>query len=285
MSGVYPAWLDREEYPFRSHYCDLPAGRMHYVDEGQGDPIVFVHGNPGWSYEYRNVIKELSETNRCIAPDHIGFGLSDKPREWNYLPESHAENFRRFIEQLELERFVLVVNDWGGPIALSYALDHPERIRHAVITNTWMWSVRKDPYYRLFSGFAGGPLGRFLTRHFNFFGRVIARQVMANTKAFDPAIYRHLQSAEERRGCWTLPRQIIASGEWLDSLWQKREALNGIPTSFIWGMKDIAFREKELNTWSSGISTHRVVRLEQVGHYPHEEATERFVAELRRITG
>ena len=148
----YPDWLDRNEYPFESNYFDLPVGKMHYIDEGEGDPIVMVHGNPGWSFEFRNVVKQLSKTNRCIVPDHIGFGLSDKPLGWNYLPKNHAEHFEQLMNHLRLENITLVVNDWGGPIALSYALKKPEKIKKLIIMNTWMWSVEHDPYYQKFSG-------------------------------------------------------------------------------------------------------------------------------------
>src|ERR1022692_4366977 len=140
----YPLWLDRAEYPFSSHYFQLPMGRMHYVDEGHGDPIVMLHGNPGWSFEFRNIIKELSKTHRCIAPDHIGFGLSDKPVNWDYLPINQAANFEKLMDSLDLKNITMIVKDWGGPIGLSYAIKHPEKIKKLVILNTWLWSVKDD---------------------------------------------------------------------------------------------------------------------------------------------
>lgn len=102
-----PDWLDQSEYPFESHYFKLPTGKMHYVDEGTNDPIVMVHGNPGWSFEFRNIVKELSGTYRCIAPDHIGFGLSDKPFDWDYLPKSHAKNFELFMKTASILKTLL----------------------------------------------------------------------------------------------------------------------------------------------------------------------------------
>jgi haloalkane dehalogenase len=277
------SWLDREEYPFTDRFLPLPAGRMHYVDEGEGPPIVFVHGNPGWSYEFRKAIRALSPVRRCIAPDHLGFGLSDKPADWDYLPSSHAENFRQFIGHLGPERFVLAVNDWGGPIGLSYALGKPEKIAHLVITNTWMWSVKKSIYYQTFSRFAGGPIGRWLIRRYNLFGKVILRRCYADPSRLDPAVYAHLRSPEERKGCWTFPGQIVGSGDWLAELWRRREALREIPKTFIWGMKDIAFREKELEQWLRAMPEARAVRIADAGHHPHEEAPERFIAELQAI--
>jgi len=117
--GANANWLDRDEYPFAPHYLTTPAGRLHYIDEGSGRPIVFVHGNPVWSFLYRNQIKALTSEHRCIAPDHIGFGLSDKPRDWTYLPAQHAANLEQLLEPMDLHDLTLVIGDWGGPIGIS----------------------------------------------------------------------------------------------------------------------------------------------------------------------
>ena len=164
-------WIDKSEYPFRSNHMNVPAGRMHYIDEGEGKPIVMVHGNPTWSFLYRYLIKELSKNHRCIALDHIGFGLSDKPADWSYLPEEHAKNLNLLIDELDLKELTLVVQDWGGPIGLSYAINNPENVKSIIIMNTWMWSVTGDPHYERFSGFMGSGIGRFLIKRFNFFVR------------------------------------------------------------------------------------------------------------------
>lgn len=285
MTTATKPWLDSNEYPFSPNYLKLPMGNMHYVDEGSGLPIVFVHGNPSWSYEFRNLIKAFSKTNRCIANDHIGFGLSDKPYDWDYLPEQHADNFSRFIRRLNIDEFILYVNDWGGAIGISHAINHPGQVRHLVITNTWMWAVSRDLYYRIFSGFVGGPMGRLLIKHFNFFGKVIARKCFIDQRHFHPAIYQHLETAKDRKGCWTFPKQIIASGDWLADLWEKREQLNTVPKTIIWGMGDIAFREKELNVWDEGLTGEKtIIRLDNVGHYPHEEAVDAVIDALRKIS-
>ncbi|MGB8295516.1 MAG: alpha/beta fold hydrolase [Polyangia bacterium] len=213
------AWLDRSEYPFASRFFETPVGRMHYVDEGAGPPVVFVHGNPSWSFEYRKVIKRLAGSRRCIAPDHIGFGLSDKPSDWSYLPSEHAVHFADFMESLNLRRVTLVVGDWGGPIGLSYALAHPDRIAGVVVTNTWMWPVQWDWYYQAFSKFVGGPLGRRLIRKRNFFARTILRATFGDKTRLTPEIHRHylmpLEIPQERKGCWVFPREIIGSTAWL----------------------------------------------------------------------
>ena len=270
-----PQWLDKREYPFQGHYYETPVGKMHYLDEGTGDPIVMVHGNPVWSFIYRNLVKELSADYRCIAPDMIGFGLSDKPTAFDYLPDHQAMLFENLMNHLKLDKITLVVNDWGGPIGLSYALKHPDKIKQLIILNTWMWSVADDPYYQKFSGFMGGPIGRFLIKNFNFFAKTMVKKIFGNKSRLTPEIhkqlYMHLPTAADRKGCYVLPKQIIGSSTWLDDLWQSRYKINRLPATFIWGMKDIAFREKELKEWTENWHNYTIIKLEDAGHFPQEE--------------
>ncbi len=282
-----PEWLDRDEYPFASHFFKTPAGNMHYVDEGAGMPIVFVHGNPSWSFEFRKLIKAFSLTNRCVAPDLIGFGLSDKPPGWSYLPEDQAKNLDLFLESLPLENITLVVGDWGGPIGLSYALNHPEKIRNIVITNTWLWSVRSDWYFQAFSKFTGGPLGIWLIKTRNFFADTIVRSAFGDKKKLTPKIHAHylmpFSKPEERKGTWVFPGQIIGSSHWLQSLWEKREVLQKKRILIAWGMKDIAFRKKELTTWITAFPKAKVVQFEDAGHFVPEEKPDELIIEINNF--
>jgi haloalkane dehalogenase len=133
---LIPAWVDRREYPFEPRTLDVDGARMSYLDEGEGAPIVMVHGTPTWSFLYRHLIRELRSRYRCVAPDHLGFGLSDRPRGWSYRPEDQAGNLARLIERLALEDLTLVVHDYGGPIGrfLYERLGFSVRVmlRHAV---------------------------------------------------------------------------------------------------------------------------------------------------------
>ncbi len=268
-------WIDKNEYPFDSHYLDAPAGRMHYVDEGRGSPIVMAHGNPSWSFLYRHLIKALTQECRCIAVDYIGFGLSDKPWDWSYLPKDHAHNLKLLINELNLKNITLVGQDWGGPIGLSYALAVPENVKSIILMNTWMWSLAGDPHYERFSGFMGGAMGRFLIKRFNFFARVVMKQVMGDKSKLPKPIHRHylepLKAPQARKGCWTFPREIIGSSEWLEMLWSQRKKIRAIPALLLWGMKDIAFREKELTTWMTVFSDYQAIQFEDVGHFVQEE--------------
>ena len=122
---------------------------------GRGEePIVFVHGTPSWSFEYRHLIRGLCTSRRCIAFDHLGFGLSERPAAFGYRPEDHARVFAEFVAALGLERFTLVVHDFGGPIALPFAAAHPERIARLVVMNSFMWPI-EDPKLAQQARFAG----------------------------------------------------------------------------------------------------------------------------------
>ena len=240
------------------------------------------------SFSYRKLeIKHFSKTRRCIAPDHIGFGLSDKPANWDYLPSQHAANLEMLLESLDLENITLLVGDWGGPIGLSYAIRHPERVKNIVITNTWMWSAKDDWYYRAFSGFVGGPIGRWLIRKFNFFVTAVNKSIYGDKSKLTPEIHRHfimpLEDPTERKGNWVFPKQIIAASEWLDQLWAGRGALEGKIKLIAWGMKDIAFREKELKRWMEHFPDVPVVRYPDAGHFLAEEKADELIREIANL--
>lgn len=278
-----PSWLDKKEYPFKRNYFDLPMGRMNYIDEGEGNPIVMCHGNPGWSFEYRNVVKEMAKTNRCIVPDYIGFGFSDKPFDWDYKPQSQAQNFELFIDSLDLEKFTLVINDWGGPIGMAYALKYPEKINKIFVLNTYFWSVKGVPHMEDFSKKLGSKIGKFLILNFNIFGKVVTKKVAGKglTKNAHRHYHKHLTTKQDRKGSWVFPREIIGSSDWLAGLWEQRHKVAHIPKIMVWGMDDPAFTQNELDVWTNEYADSRVVKLNGVGHFPQEEDPEAIVRELK----
>ena len=140
MAPVLPPEI-RKHFPFSSRFMRVNGHRMHYVDEGQGDPVLLLHGNPTWSYLYRKFIPPLVAAGyRAIAPDHIGFGLSDHPaREGDYSLENHIANLAEFIRQLGLTRVTVVCQDWGGPTGLACAVLQPDAVHAVVVMNTWAW--------------------------------------------------------------------------------------------------------------------------------------------------
>ena len=136
----------RDLYPFESHYLSLAGHKYHYVDEGTGDPLVMLHGNPTWSFYYRALIAEFRNRHRVIAPDHMGCGLSGKPQDYPYTLEQHIANLEALLDSLKLERVTLFLHDWGGPIGMGYAVRHPERVKRFVIFNTAAFPAPRIPF-------------------------------------------------------------------------------------------------------------------------------------------
>src|SRR5262245_51522189 len=129
----------RELFPFTSRWFDSPVGRVHYIDEGSGRPILFLHGNPTWSFLYRDIVRRLRDRYRCIAIDYPGFGLSDRPDGYRYTPEEHTRVVAGLTAHLDLRDLIVMGQDWGGPIGIATALASPDRVTGLVFGNTWFW--------------------------------------------------------------------------------------------------------------------------------------------------
>jgi len=267
---LIPAWVDRREYPFEPRTLDVDGGRLSYVDEGEGAPIVMVHGTPTWSFLYRHLIRSLKERHRCVVPDHLGFGLSDRPRDWSYRPEDQARNLARLIESLALKDLTLVVHDYGGPIGLAYAIDHPENVRRLILFNTWMWSWDGDRRMEWSGRILGGPLGRFLYERVGFSVRVMLRHAIADHRRYTRAVERHYLRALDGHATWIYARELLGSSAWYDGLWRRRDRIARIPALLIWGMKDPAFG-RYLGRWREVFERAEVVELPDCGHAPPEE--------------
>lgn len=281
-----PQWVDRTAYPFTVRSLRLPSGyEMRHVDEGHGEPILFVHGTPSWSFEWRHVIRELSGAYRCIAPDLLGFGLSERPRDLSYTPEAHARELASFVEALGLRDITLVVHDFGGPIALPLALERRGVVRRLVVLNSFMWRIAEDPQVARVAAVMSGKLGKFLYERLNFSPKVIMPSAYADRRKLTPAIHaQYLAPFPDRwsRGAvlWTLARALFASGDHYESLWRNREALAQLPMLIIWGMKDPAFKPNALDRWRQAAPHASVVEL-PVGHWPQEEAPDEIVVAVR----
>jgi pimeloyl-ACP methyl ester carboxylesterase len=278
-----PAWVDRAEYPFTTRAVPLPAGRMHYVDEGQGETLLFVHGTPTWSFLWRHLIKALAPRYRCVAVDHIGFGLSDKPATWGYRPIDHAQNLDMLIDRLKLRDVTLVVHDFGGPIGLSHAIERPDNVKRLVLVNTWMWSLAQDASARRLSRFVSGPIGRFLYRRLNVSPRIL---LPGSTRRRLSRVARRqylapFPTAESRDAPWILGTELLGSSGFFERLWERRDRLVGKPTLLLWGLEDSAYGPDALARWQGLLGgSARVVGWQDVGHLPTEEVPEACVAEL-----
>lgn len=281
-----PSWLDRSEYPFAHRFVPLREGGLHYAEHGEGPPVVFSHGTPTWSFEYRHVIRAVADSARCVAPDHLGFGLSERPPGASYSPEAHAARFREFVDTLELERFALVVHDYGGPIALPLALEG--RVTRLVVLNSWMWSFAGDREMSRRARMVSGALGRWLYRRANASLRLIMPSAYAHRQRLTPQVHRQylecFTDPDDRvLVLWPLARALLGSSAFYAGLERRAGSLAGVPARIIWGMKDTAFRPAQLARWRALLPHADVVELADAGHWPHEESpseTAQLVAEF-----
>jgi haloalkane dehalogenase len=276
------AWLDRSEYPFASHFVDVDGGRLHYIDEGEGAPILMVHGQPTWSFMYRHLVRGLSPGYRCIALDLIGFGLSDKPRDWGYRPGQHADNIAALVEHLGLSDVNLLVHDWGGPIGLGWAIAQRERVGRIIALDTWMWSMAEHRAGRWFSRILGSGLGQLATRRLNLFVDVFMKSALGDRWPAVREAYRGpLAEPGDRQGCALFPRML--RDPWLEQIWERRAALSDIPARLIWGGADPAFQAPMRERLATVFDDCEVSVHAGVGHFVAEELGERLVPELEKF--
>jgi len=281
-----------------SNYVTLRNGRMHYIDQGSGPPVLFVHGTPTNSFEFRHLIAALSATHRCIAPDHFGFGQSERPASFAYTPEAHAEALGEFVERLGLDRFTLVVHDFGGPIGLPLAMSEglsgsarsiPSRmVERVVIVNTWAWPLNDDPKMARGAAFIGGAVGRLLYRYANASLRLIMPSAYGDKRKLTRDIHRqYLEVFRDRDArvlvLHALARALLGSRAHYQSLLDRIGALRRMPVLIVWGMKDSAFQPYQLERWQSLLPHATVARIEGAGHWPHEEEPARVIEAIERF--
>ncbi len=279
-----PRWFPAERMPFESRRLDLDGAVLHYLDEGEGPTLLLLHGNPTWSFLYRDVIRGLAGRFRCVALDYPGFGLSHAPAGYDFRPASHARVVEAFVERLDLRDVGLVGQDWGGPIGLAVAGRRPERFRALVLGNTWAWPVNGDPHFERFAWLMGGPPGRFAIRRFNAFVNLLL-PAGVKRRRLPPdvmAAYRAPTALAPRRMATAVfPREIVASHDFLAGVEAGLARLARLPVLLVWGDRDIAFRESERLRFEAAFPRHRTVVLHGAGHFIQEDAPE---AVARAIT-
>ena len=278
--------VDLEEYPFASHWFEHEGSFMHYLDEGEGMPVVMCHGNPTWSFLYRNIIKALSGECRCIAYDLPGFGFSDHPPEYGYTPQEHAEWLEALlIKHLQLEEFILVVQDWGGPIGLSVAARHPERVLGLVVSSTWAWEAAIIG--KVFSKLLGNPLGRQLILKKNIFARNLVPMILGVEAKKNPAILSAyvapFPTPESRMGTAVFPREITGATPWLRELESELHRLAAKPVEFIFGLKDLGTRPSDIAHWLRHFPEARVNKVPEANHFTQEDCPHQYVDSIRRL--
>ena len=278
------------EYPFASRDLELDGARLHYIDEGPrgGEPLVFVHGNPTWSFLWRNLVKGLSGTRRCIALDHVGCGLSDKPQDYEYRLARHVANLERLLDELALERITLVVHDWGGAIGIGAAVRRPERIARLVVMNTAAFTGGRAPLR--IRACRTPLLGALAVRGFNAFAR--AATVMATEKpgGLELEVARGLlapyDSWDARIATLRFVEDIPLSSShpsWstLAEIERGLPRLASKPMCLIWGARDWCFTPRFLAEWRRRFPNAEVHVAERAGHLVMEDARDEVLGWTR----
>ncbi|MDZ4232312.1 MAG: haloalkane dehalogenase [Dietzia sp.] len=274
---------DRDLYPFTSRWFDSSQGRVHYIDEGSGPPLLLCHGNPTWSFLYRDVIAGLRDRFRCIAPDYLGFGLSERPSGYGYTVQEHARIVGELVDFLDLDGYLSMGQDWGGPVTMAVDTVRADRVRGVVLGNTWFWpadTLRMKAFSRVMSSRA--MQRAILNRNF-FVERLIPVGTSRTLTPLEMDHYRDVQpSPEARRGVAELPKQILAARPLLQRLEHEvPNPLGSNPALFAWGMKDVAFPPAQtLPRMRATFPDHVVVELPGANHFMQEDEPGRIAAAI-----
>ncbi|HTU19197.1 MAG TPA: alpha/beta fold hydrolase [Gemmataceae bacterium] len=279
-------------YPFASHHLDLGGLRYHYLDEGHGEPLVMLHGNPTWSFYYRNLVLGLRDAYRTIVPDHIGCGLSDKPDDsrYEYSLRQRVADLETLLDHLELrDHLTLVLHDWGGMIGMAFAHRHPERIKRLVILNTAAFPLPQGKRLPASLKWCRTPLiGPLLVRGLNGFSRGAIRYCV-----------RKRMQREVRHGylapydCWQNRIAVLrfvqdiplAPGDrgfdLVNGVAAELHRFASVPMLICWGEHDFVFDHHFLDEWRRRFPAAEVHRFAEAGHYVLEDAGEEILPFIR----
>jgi pimeloyl-ACP methyl ester carboxylesterase len=281
-------------YDFTSHFVDIDGKRMHYLDEGAGDTVVMLHGNPNWSYYYRNLIQALRDRYRCLAPDHIGCGLSDKPGDdqYEYSLARRVADLEIWLDRCQAtSNLTLVVHDWGGMIGMAYATRHPERIRRLVVLNTGAFHLPQSRPVPWQLKLARSPIGGILVRGLNAFSRGAVRSCVTrrpmpadvanaycapyDSWAHRIAVHRFVQDIPLKSG--------DRGFELVSEVENRLELLKHVPMFIGWGDRDFVFDENFLRQWQTRFPDAELHRYPDCGHYILEDASDELIPLIRQF--
>lgn len=282
--AVRPGWVDDGLFPFESHFVGIDGNTVHYVDEGAGPTLLLLHGNPTWSFLWRDVICELRNDFRCVALDYPGFGLSTPRAGYRFLPEEHAEVVAAFVDTIGLTGATLVGQDWGGPIGLAAAHRRPGAFERLVLVNTWAWPVNGSLHFEAFGRIMGGLPARFLVRRLNLLVNAFiptGHKRRKPTEAEMTHYRRALDTSDRRHASAVLPGRVLASRAFFAEIEASLPSLADLPTLIVWGDADIAFRSQERKRLEATFPHHHTAIVEGAGTYVESDAPAEFVAAVR----
>ena len=282
-------------YPFTPRYFDAGNFKMHYIDEGEGAPILLLHGDPTWGYLWRKFIPVLTQQHRVIVPDHMGMGKSDTPAEpYPYLLRHHIANLEALVTSLGLTDITLVVHDWGGPVGLGFAARHPELIKRLALMNTWAFArwpgapfpklveLIRSPRGEAFVLEKNGYVSRAITGTTNYPEKITPEVMTAYLAPFP--------TPESRRAllCWS--RDItVNEGDpsWDDmaAIEKKLSLFEDVPVLIVWGMLDPILPPILFELWKSFYPHARAVEIPDASHFLQEDAPDEVIGAIVRFLG
>jgi haloalkane dehalogenase len=282
VSPMRPAWVPDDLYPFEDRWADIEGNLVHYVDEGDGPPLLLLNGNPSWSFGWRDVILRLRGTFRCVAPDYPGFGLSRLGPGRDLRALSQSRVVEGLVDRLGITGLTVFGYAWGGPIGLGLAGRRPELIRALVVGGTWAWPDERLRV-RLFSALMGGPLSPLLVDRLNLMLRLYLPLNLKRAKLTDAerAAYHGPFPRGERSAMRAFPRELVAGRAYLQEVEANLPRLAGKPALILWPDSDPGFGEAELRRWQAIIPAARTVMLRHAGQFIDEDAPDDVAAEVQ----
>jgi pimeloyl-ACP methyl ester carboxylesterase len=276
-------------FPFEPRYQQVAEDvRLHYVEQGRGEPVLLLHGNPTWSYLYRNFIPPVAEAGfRAVAVDHMGFGRSDRPPgHRRYHLRAHVDNLLAFIRGLDLRDVTLVMQDWGGPIGLGAAVEEPDRIAHLVIMNTWVAVLPEGTRIPFHQPFLQAGLGEILALGANLFMEAMFAGMRPDsaTPLVAEAYRAPFPDYYSRVPILAFARDIPIgenhpTSRYMREIGEKAASLHR-PTLLVWGMEDRTFPPLILEGWRTLYPDAEVLELPQARHYVQEDEPEGIASRI-----
>jgi haloalkane dehalogenase len=263
-------------YPFHTSRISVAGNTLYYVDEGQGDTVVMLHGNPTWSFYYRNLIKLLRGNYRVIAPDHMGCGMSDKPQNYPYCLETHIDNLERILQDCH-GKITLIVHDWGGAIGFGYAVRHPEKIHKLIVFNTAAFCCKRIPFRIRLCKIP--YLGALLVRGLNGFAYPAAFMAVNRkmSKAVKKGFLAPYGNWHNRIAIHRFVQDIPLtpkhpSYQTLLTIEEGLAKLTDIPMLILWGGRDFCFNDFFYSEWLRRFPKAKTKYFSEAGHYVLEDA-------------
>jgi haloalkane dehalogenase len=281
-----PPWLDERLYPFESRYVEIDGNQVHYVDEGTGPALLFLHAGPAWSFIYRNFIIGLRDRFRCVALDYPGFGLSTAQEGYGYTLVEHSEIVEKFIQRLNLTEITMMVHDSAGPIGLGVAIRQPDLFKALILTDTFGWALSDhNPSVVRMLKFVSGPVFGFFNQSFNLLPWIVARFAARRrklSKAERAAYTKAFPTWASRRRIQTLFRDLYMQEDYMRGVEQGlKQHLTNLPLLLMYGENDAAFQAGFMSHFEEIFPYHRSILIRGEQHFPHEGAPEEMVAAIQ----